>query len=122
MDLLLNIIEIILFIICILSILIGLMLVIIRKLYLIKCTFKNRKFDDKRLVNKINEFVNAIFHDPDQQNFGSGYRVSFVTREENQLNEKFIKYIKITFSIFVVSILLAFLIAAILGKVKSKLY
>lgn len=95
---------------------------IIRKLYLIKCTFKNRKFDDKRLVNKINEFVNAIFHDPDQQNFGSGYRVSFVTREENQLNEKFIKYIKITFSIFVVSILLAFLIAAILGKVKSKLY
>lgn len=114
------IIIIILVIVFLLSMLTGIALGIIRKIYLIKSTLKNRKFDDKRLVNKINEFVNAIFHDPDYQHFfRRKHRVNFITKEEYQLNDKLCNYFKLTFRICVISLLTAFLIGFIFALIKS---
>lgn len=121
MEIIINIVISIFGILGILSILSAVVLFFIKRIYLISRTLKNRNFDDKRLVNKINEFMNAIFIDPDFDNYPRRkHRVNFITKEEHQLNDKLYKYMYISLTIFVVSIFSALLIAAIFGKVTSK--
>lgn len=92
-------------------------LMVKRKIYLIKCSLKNRKFEDKRLINKINQFMNAVFFDPDFHFFSRKQnRINFATKEENQLNEKYFKYINLSLSVSLASILLVFIIEFLFKK------